>query len=253
MKEGSAKNRRLALQMANRPSVVAALRATNNQGVKQRLGNFRGKAKGRPFIRPNNVNVSSARGGGRIGTRVGARIGARVGARVGPRVGPRRPLNRMGFNNNNTVATVNRGALNTVKNRRGPNVRNRNANARNQNQNIGVRQTNRIGVRQNRGGKAFIGNRMGAQKKGFRNNKRNMGQGQNQGSGNRQNNNNRFRINRNFNALNNNNNPRQQQQQRRRNVRPMNKQQLDSDLDVYMARTKSHLDAELDAYMLQTS
>ena len=30
---------------------------------------------------------------------------------------------------------------------------------------------------------------------------------------------------------------------------PVSKEQLDSDLDTYMSKTKAHLDAELDAYM----
>ena len=59
----------------------------------------------------------------------------------------------------------------------------------------------------------------------------------------------KFRINRNFNARNN---PRKQQnQQKRRNIKP-NREQLDNDLDAYMAGTKTHLDAELDAYMSET-
>jgi hypothetical protein len=41
LRQGSQKNKRLALQMANRPSVIAALRANGNQSIKQRLGNQR--------------------------------------------------------------------------------------------------------------------------------------------------------------------------------------------------------------------
>jgi len=62
-----------------------------------------------------------------------------------------------------------------------------------------------------------------------------------------------FRINRNFNARNNGGQQQQkQQQQKKRNVKP-NREQLDNDLDAYMAGTKSYLDAELDAYMSQTN
>jgi len=49
LRQGSQKNRRLALQMANRPSVIAALRVNNNnnnnQRIKQRLGNQRFNAQ----------------------------------------------------------------------------------------------------------------------------------------------------------------------------------------------------------------
>ncbi len=59
----------------------------------------------------------------------------------------------------------------------------------------------------------------------------------------------KFKINRNFNARNNGG---QQPLRRKQNVK-LNKQQLDKDLDAYMAGTKSYLDAELDAYMSQTN
>jgi len=59
----------------------------------------------------------------------------------------------------------------------------------------------------------------------------------------------KFSINRNFNPRNKSGKP---MQGKGRNVKP-NREQLDNDLDAYMARTRSHLDAELDVYMSQTN
>lgn len=86
-------------------------------------------------------------------------------------------------------------------------------------------------------------NRGGQIRRGFRQRKQ---VNQNDQAGNvRPQNNRRFRINRNFGQR-----FRNQQNRRRGNPKP-DKEQLDNDLDTYMARTKSGLDAEIDAYMLQ--
>ena len=82
-RQGSVKNRRLALQMANRPNVVAALRQNNNFSVKSRLGT-------------------------RVTTRVTNRFrGASTAA------ARRKPLNRA------AVKTVSRGAYQGQRRRRG--------------------------------------------------------------------------------------------------------------------------------------
>ena len=62
LRQGSHRNRRLALQMANRPSVLAALRSHNqniqtSRPIKQRLGNKRFNNQRNAFnANPNRIN-----------------------------------------------------------------------------------------------------------------------------------------------------------------------------------------------------
>ena len=63
LRQGSQRNRRLALQMANRPSVLAALRpqnqnTPNNRSVKQRLGIKRSNNSSLPLSANRNQNRS---------------------------------------------------------------------------------------------------------------------------------------------------------------------------------------------------
>jgi len=230
-RQGSQQNRRLALQMANRPAVIAALNNNANANSNPQTGNV----KQRLGVQRNQLN-----------------------AKFGPRVlnnrnrTPKRFLNR----NNNGLAVNRNNGLGINRNR----VMNRNKinkfiNRPNNAQNIGVivgmRQPMRkAGIRKNRFGRSQS-MRLAANsvKVGAKQRKRvNKVQQQNQTQSNKFTAR-KFRINRNFKANNNS-----LAQRNRRNTKQLpNKQQLDNELDAYMARTKSHLDAEIDEYMSQAS
>lgn len=225
LRQGSQKNKRLALQMANRPSVINALRTNNNQGIKQRLGNKRFNNQINNQINNNNINNNNNN--------------RKMNARN---------RNQKRFINSSNVNTF---AVNRVNNNRNQ-VRTQFQNRRNNSQNIGVivgvRQPVRKALNRNRflrvqsfktgsPAKANIKPR----RRGIAGQFRTQTQTNKTGAK-------KFRINRNFNARNNAG----LQQKKKRNVKP-SKQQLDKDLDAYMAGTKSYLDAELDAYMSQTN
>jgi len=231
LRQGSQKNRRLALQMANRPSVLAALRTNANQNnginrsVKQRLGFKKLNNQLNNESNPLNVNRNQTK------TRIN-RMNFNSNLNRNPNLNPNRNLNR------NPNRNLNRN-LNP----------NRKPNGRINSQNIGVI----VGVRR----KGFGLKRTPLRRtQAFRTStnvtafkpKRRVGpqnRGQNQAkSGQKK----RFQLNRNFNARNNSG---KQNIQKKRNFKP-NREQLDNDLDQYMAKTKTHLDAELDAYMSQT-
>jgi len=213
LRQGSQKNRRLALQMANRPSVLAALRAQNNQNIPQKTRSVK------------------------------QRLGVRRAANQSIPSNPNRYQNRNRFKLNRSF-----NANNTLnRNRNANNSRNNNSirvnanNRRNNTQNIGVI----VGVRPK--GLRLRRNLKSAPNAAVIKGKRRVGQpirNQNQAKGVVRK---RFQLNRNFNPRNNQSKP-----QKRQNVKP-NKEQLDKDLDAYMAGTKSYLDAELDAYMSQTN
>jgi hypothetical protein len=118
LRQGSQKNKRLALQMANRPSVIAALRTNSNQSIKQRLGNQR----------LNNNIVGNNRNFGQ------RNINAR-------NRNQKRFINRSNFNTN---VGLNRNLINRNQ------MRQQFQNQRNNSQNIGVvvgvRQTVRKGI-----------------------------------------------------------------------------------------------------------
>jgi len=241
LKQGSARNRRLALQMANRPTVMAALTTNanaNTVNVKQRLGvqrtqlnakfgssafNARNRTPKRFFNRNNN----------------GLSINRNRVMNNGLGINRNRVMNNgLGINRNRVM---NRNKINKFANR--PN------NAQNIGVIVGVRQPLRKGIRKNQFGRAqsmrLAANsvKVGAKQR-KRVNKVQQMQTQSNKFTTR-----KFRINRNFNARNNS-----LAQRKRGNVKQLpNKQQLDNELDAYMARTKSHLDAEIDEYMSQAS
>jgi len=196
LRQGSQRNRRLALQMANRPSVLAALRTNqqnngSNASVKQRLGNKRFNNQLNPFnANRNRRNVSNfnTNGMNRNTNQKRRNNTQNIGVIVGLK---RKGLQRNRLRRTQTFKTTPNVSPFKPKRRVGPNIRNQNQ--------------AKIGIKK------------------------------------------KLRINRNF-----NNRDKAQNQQKRRNVKP-NREQLDNDLDAYMARTKSHLDAELDAYMSQTN
>ncbi|XP_054162798.1 chromatin target of PRMT1 protein-like [Oppia nitens] len=213
LRQGSQKNRRLALQMANRPSVLAALRTSNTpkpqktRSVKQRLG-----------IKRNNNQL----------------INANVNRNANQtyrKQNQRKPINKRNFN-------VNRNAVQNQNFVRTP-IR------RNNFVNTGVRP--KVLNKGFRRGQTTLKNSPNVAKVGLRG-KRKVGQ-QIRGNQVKTASNKKFRLNRNFNARNNNNNNRGKTG---RGGAP-NREQLDNDLDAYMAKTKSHLDSELDVYMSQTN
>jgi hypothetical protein len=239
LRQGSQRNRRLALQMANRPAVIAALNTNSNANSNQ-----------------NSVNVKQ-----RLGVQRN-QLNAKFGSRVlnNRNRTPKRFLNRnnngLGINRNNGSGINRNNSLGINRNR----VMNRNKinkfiNRPNNAQNIGVivgmRQPMRkAGIRKNRFGRSQS-MRLAANsvKVGAKQRKRvNKVQQQIQTQSNKFTAR-KFRINRNFKANNNS-----LAQRNRKNTKQMpNKQQLDNELDAYMARTKSHLDAEIDEYMSQAS
>jgi len=216
LRQGSQKNRRLALQMANRPSVLAALRAGNTpkplktRSVKQRLGIKR------------NIN-----------TNVNRNMNRNMNRNVNQMILKRKPINRSNFNNNVNQNTGNRQRFaNRIQNtgavglrpkvglknrfRRGQALKSSPYVAK-----TGLKGKRRVGQQQVRQNQAKTGGQKG------------------------------FRLNRNF---KNRNTGKQNQLKggKRGPVKP-NREQLDNDLDAYMAKTRGHLDAELDAYMSQTN
>ncbi|CAG2122152.1 unnamed protein product, partial [Medioppia subpectinata] len=151
----------------------------------------------------------------------------------------RKPINRSNFNNN-----LNRNPnQNFVRN----NQRRRNVGNNSQNRATvtavrpkGLKANQNKGVRR---AQAFKGTQ-NAMRSGFKPKQRQMGQQMraNQAkTGIKK----KFQINRNFNT-------RKQTQRKGRPVKP-DREQLDNDLDAYMAKTKSHLDAEIDVYMSQAN
>jgi len=232
LRQGSAKNRRLAMQMGNRPSVIAALRGNEGILVGQQALPVRNRI--------GNAHVT--------GQSVKQRLGRvmRKGNVGGNNAGARRPLNR-GALNIGTRLNVN--AKGRLANRVGISRANQ----------TGGRQTiGRIGARKQPNKQVgFVGGRKGVgQKRQFGQKGRqgvNVNQRQRQMQGNRGN---KLRLNRNNFGGKNNPNQRQQFQQkgrrklnqpRRRNA--TNRNNLDQDLETYMAKTRNHLDADLDAYM----
>ncbi|XP_023231370.1 chromatin target of PRMT1 protein-like [Centruroides sculpturatus] len=220
-RQASLKNRRLAQQMANRPSVIAALKI-KRKSLKQRLGQSPGGFSGGSsvksrlsFGRQGNRNVRGRLGGGGQGRNRGRGV-----------VAVRKGVRWSGFGDGTNNARS--GTSPMLKARLG------NQNAANK-----IGQTRNRGFR--RGGRGFGRNyrqQRGSNFRGtqFRNN-RNVGGagGRRKGRGGRQN---RGRG-RNWGQANIN----------KKNI--PSKQELDNELDEYMAKTKSHLDADLDAYMAQ--
>lgn len=192
-RQASSANLRLAQQMANRPTVIAALRI-KKRSLQQRLGrkqsangsiksrlSFGGK---RLYNRPVQGRLGNVRGRG-MARRGGFKSG------VSPLIKERLGLPKGGFKKMQT--TNQRGGF---RNRRGGNFR---------------------GNRQGRGG----GNRQ-QNKRNNMGNARGRGRGGNQGW---------------WNNKSTGNMP--------------TKQELDNQLDEYMAETKSSLDAQLGQYMAQ--
>ena len=141
LRQGSQKNRRLALQMANRPSVLAALRTNANQNnginrsVKQRLGFKKFNNQLNNQSNPLNVNRNQTK------TRIN-RMNFNSNLNRNPNLNPNRNLNRNP--NRNLNRNPNRN-LNRNLNR------NRKPNGRMNSQNIGVI----VGVRR-KGIKPFV-------------------------------------------------------------------------------------------------
>jgi len=250
IRQGSVKNRRLAIQMANRPSVINALRGNpnliQNRGIKQRLGNPN-------FGQNNNNNNNNNRN---INRRPNIRRNNNPLNRNRINVNVKRNFNR--FNANN--------ALNNRNNNNNFNVNNRNRNIQNRIRN-NVQRTGRqlnnnrsqnisviTGVRNVRRNPTTAGRinikRTPGIRVGFKQRRRLTGGQMSQPQNNRQVGGRKFRINRNFNARNNARNN-LGQRRGRKNV-AVNREQLDTDLDTYMSGTRTQLDAELDAYMCQT-
>jgi hypothetical protein len=220
LRQGSQKNKRLALQMANRPSVIAALRANGNQSIKQRLGNQRLNNQLNNNIVGNNQNFGQRN------------INAR-------NRNPKRFINRSNFNTN----------VGFNRNQMRQQFQNRRNNSQNIGVVVGVRKNVRKGIKTNRFRKAQSFKITSPTKANFKPKRKGMGgQFKNQNQSNKTGAK-KLKINRNFNARNNGG---QQPLRRKQNVK-LDKQQLDKDLDAYMAGTKSYLDAELDAYMSQTN
>lgn len=213
-RQASMKNQRLAVQMANRPSVMAALKL-KKRSLKQRLG-------------------MNGNGGGfsRLQTNIKARLTLGNRSNIG---------NRIGYSGQNfrggrgRFTRPNRGFRPGTS----PMLR------------------ARLGLNQNQLNRAalLLGARHGQQ---FRQSQRGnfrRGRGFNRGGGGggfRQQNVgalNSFRSNRN-NRFNNRNRGRGRGRGNKNRNMP-SKQDLDNDIDQYMAQTKNHLDAELDAYMAQ--
>lgn len=212
-KRASMKNRRLALQMANRPSVQAALKI-KKKSIKQRLGfannNNNMNNNNKSFLTPGAVNNGRGRGGKNI---LRQRVG-RGGAII------RRTNIQSRLSGFNRVAGVGRGRgrpNNNLKTRLG-NMMNKSAN-----------DSNTSFTRRRNALSAPIGTRVYTRGGGVRgrgrggrlNNRRRGGSGVGVGG-------------------------RQPQQ-------PKSKESLDTDLDQYMSKSKSHLDTQLDQYMSQTT
>jgi len=176
-------------------------------------------------------------------------------------VSPRRPINRTGMalnvgtrlNTNGRSRLGARGAMNRVAVNARVNARRSGTIA---NPKFGNKQ---VGVRAGRGVGRVMGQRRRFGQRGGQGEGQAQGQQQAQVFNNkRQQGGNKLRINRSFNARNNNNNQRQQQRGGRRKLntprrKNMNRNNLDQDLDTYMAKTRNNLDADLDAYMSQTN
>ncbi|RWS15835.1 hypothetical protein B4U79_12271 [Dinothrombium tinctorium] len=214
---GSARNKRLAQQMANRPSVLAALKI-KNKSIKQRLGN---KRLTRGVNNRNNTNKING----------GLRNNA---GNAQPKAGRFR-LNRNNFVGTTRIAIKRPRAINTG----------------NKSNLVGGGQRKFVGAPNK---KVFANQRINTkrnprfnQRKGFGVNSRRFG---NKPFGNKpglKRNNQRPQLRRNFGKGNRNISGKRWQKNK------PNKSQLDADLDAYMAKTKSHLDADLDAYMAEAS
>lgn len=211
--------------MANRPSVIAALKI-KRKSLKQRLGQNPGGFSGGSnvksrlsFGRQGNRNVRGRLGGGGGG---GGQGGRNRGRGV---VAIRKGVRWSGFSNDNARS----GTSPMLKARLG----NQNANKSGQIRNRGFRRGGRgfgRNYRQQRGSnfrgsqfrnRSTSGGAGGTRRKG-RGGRQNRGRGRSWGLGA---------------SMNKKNIP--------------SKQELDNELDEYMAKTKSHLDADLDAYMAQ--
>lgn len=215
----SEKNRKLALQMASRPSVQAALRI-KNKTIRQRVGavnplSYRQTKQTRPQL----SGLAPARN-------------------LKQRLGPVAVANRLSVTNSlagrikilgnksQQARVLNTGNFNA----RGKIFRNQRQNQANNlyvinrvNNNVGFKKRNKFQLKNNLRGRlqAFVGQKKNFRKKLNSNGKPNI-----------------------VNAKNNTIKPDQ------KTVK--SKEILDSDLDSYMAKTKTHLDNDIDAYMTQT-
>jgi len=216
------RNRRLALQMANRPSVQAALRF-KNKNLNQRLdGNIprQGNQVQTPFKRRGLVNNQTNRL-----QNVKQRLGNRIGDVNTPRIGGR--IKIIGTQQTRVVNKTNLG--NRLRN---PNQTGRfQRNNQNANNNTAINRVNN----NNNGFKKRIG---------FQ--KVNNLKGRLQNNGTRKN----------FSKKQNVNGKQIKSNKISTVVAPAvvkDKDALDMDLDTYMAKSKNHLDADLDTYMAQTT
>jgi len=222
IKPASARNRQLAIQMAKRPSVQAALRIKNksikqfqNANLNPRFGNrfnnqsasiglFKRINKPRPVqarvsmgFDPSRLSVSGApfNKPRNLAERLG--VAGRMGNRI-RRVGAGNGRGR--FNLNRSFNKNQGGAIN-------------------------------INNSPKKGNRRFKAKRLG------NNNQQNRGGFRKRGN-------------------NRNQQPRINQQPRRNQQKPQQpktRENLDMDLDQYMAKSKSHLDADLDQYMAQSN
>lgn len=238
-RQASLKNRRLAQQMANRPSVIAALKL-KRRSLKQRLGQNTGGSLG-------SSNVKSRLSFGRQGNRnVRGRLGGSGQTRRTNRgrgvISLQRGLRWSGFQDSSGASRS--GTSPMLKARLGS------QNSPNKNRQIRSRSGYRRGrgfvrnYRQQRGaggsgggGGNFRGQYRyrgtSAGRRGSNSGGRRGGRG---GGGRRRQSRGRGRN---------------WGQGATANKSSLSKQELDNQLDEYMAKTKSHLDAELDAYMSQ--
>ncbi|CAC5377321.1 unnamed protein product [Mytilus coruscus] len=235
--QATAANKRLAMQMANRPSVQAALKI-KKKSLKQRLGFGNTSVKSRLTLggRGGGAMVRGGRGQGRLMRSRGQMRGRGRGGRGGGGSTPGSPTgNQMvrGGNRGQRGGFVQRG-----RGQRGGFVQ------RGGGQRGGFVQRGGGGGGENRGrrggmqrGRGFQGGNRGGrgQAQGFRGNRggfRARGGGNNRGRGG-------FRGGRG-------------QRGRGGDGRsPISKEELDNQLEAYMSKTKSSLDADLDSYMQQ--
>lgn len=248
-KTATARNRRLALQMANRPSVQAALKL-KKKSINQRLGKTRAQAlvnRGRPNNAGGGIAARlsglkrGANGKGLLRQRVGRgggirrRLGGAATGGIQSRLSGGSLVIRRG--GNGLRRGVNRGGRGGALRARLNNIVNKNGQqaARNGGGSLNSSLTTRrnaISAAGNAGGTARFYNR-----NNNNNNKNNGRYNNNNNRGGRYNNRRGGRQNR---------GGRQQQ-----NQQPKSKESLDTDLDQYMAKSKSSLDADLNNYMSQ--
>lgn len=236
----SAKNRQLALQMANRPSVQAALKL-KNKSIKQRLGQLKptviGQARPTKIYKPAASNVTNVR----------ARLSLQKGKPVGAgRIDPARLSLPANPGANRFQGGERRGA-----GRGGANRRSLNNSLNSGNSNNAIRRVGAGGGMGNKEGRRSLRGRIGATNalntnvrrynRAGANVQRGRGRGRGGNRGGRRGNNRPQQQGRGGNA------PADGQQQP-----PKSRENLDMDLDQYMAKSKSHLDSDLDVYMAQS-